>query len=93
MKPLNVIYWSRVCFGVVAALICVLLIDVEGVTNPLISGMSIGILFYIITYYILKWRFMARVENPTKLFTMGIGAYFITWIVAWGLLNTLVHAL
>jgi len=93
LKPLNVIYWSRVCFGVVAALICVLLIDVEGVTNPLISGMSIGILFYIITYYILKWRFMARVENPTKLFTMGIGAYFITWIVAWGLLNTLVHAL
>ena len=93
MKPLNVIYWSRVGFGVVAALICVLLIDVEEFTNPLISGMSIGILVYIITYYILKWRFMARVENPTKVFTMGIGAYFITWIVAWGLLNTLMHAL
>jgi len=93
LKPLNVIYWSRVGFGVVAALICVLLIDVEDFTNPLISGMSIGILVYIITYYILKWRFMARVENPTKVFTMGIGAYFITWIVAWGLLNTLMHAL
>jgi len=93
LKPLNVIYWSRVGFGVVAALICVLLIDVEEFTNPLISGMSIGILVYIITYYILKWRFMARVENPTKVFTMGIGAYFITWIVAWGLLNTLMHAL
>ena len=93
LKPLNVIYWSRVGFGVLAALICVLLIDVEEVTNPLINGMSIGILVYIITYYILKLRFMARVENPTKVFTMGIGAYFITWIVAWGLLNTLMHAL
>jgi len=89
LKPLNIIYWSRVGFGVVAALICVLLIDVKEATNPLISGMSIGILVYIISYYILKWRFMAKVENPSKVFTMGIGAYFLTWIVAWGLFYTL----
>ena len=91
MKPLNIIYWSRVCFGIVAALICVLLIDVEEVANPLISGMSIGILVYIFSYYILKWLFMAKVENPSKVFTMGIGAYFLTWIVAWGLFYTLMY--
>ena len=90
MKPLNIIYWSRVGFGVLAALVCALLIDVENVANPLISGMSVGILVYLITYYILKWQFMAKVEKPSKMFTMGIGAYFLTWIVAWVLFYTLI---
>ncbi len=81
MKPLNIIYWSRVGFGVIAALVCVLLIDVGKVANPLISGMSVAILVYILTYYILKWQFMTKVEKPSKVFTMGIGAYFLTWIV------------
>jgi len=90
LKPLNIIYWSRVGFGVVAALVCLLLIgDVKNVTNPLISGMSVAILVYLITYYILKWLFMVKVEKPSKVFTMGIGAYFITWIVAWSLFYTL----
>ena len=90
MKPLNIIYWSRVGFGVVAALVCVFLIDVENVANPLISGMSVGILFYLVTYYILKWQFMTKVEKPSKVGTMGIGAYFLTWIVAWVLFYTLI---
>ena len=93
LKPLNVVYWSRVGFGAVAALICVLLIDVEKVANPLISGMSVGILVYLITYYILKWRFSIKVEKPSKVFTMGIGAYFLTWIVAWVLFYTLTLSL
>jgi len=90
LKPLNIIYWSRVGFGVLAALVCALLIDVEKVANPLISGMSVGILIYLITYYILKWQFMAKVEKPSKMFTMGIGAYFLTWIVVWVLFYTLI---
>jgi hypothetical protein len=93
LKPLNIVYWSRVGFGVVAALVCVFLIDVEKVANPLISGMSIAILVYIIAYYILKWQFMTKVEKPSKVFTMGIGAYFLTWIVAWVLFYTLMQTL
>lgn len=90
LKPLNIIYWSRVGFGVLAALVCALLIDVEKVDTPLISGMSVGILVYLITYYILKWQFITKVEKPSKVFTMGIGAYFLTWIVAWVLFYTLI---
>lgn len=86
LKPLNIIYWSRVGFGILAALICVLL----GIDN-LLNGISVGLLVYITSYYILKGLFMAKVENPTKVFTMGIGAYFLTWIVAWGLLYTLMY--
>jgi len=93
LKPLNIIYWSRVGFGVVAALVCLLLIDVNKLANPLISGISVGILVYLITYYILKWRFMTKVEKPSKVFTMGIGAYFLTWIVVWVLFITLMQTL
>jgi len=90
MKPLNIIYWSRVGFGVLAAVVCTFLIDVDKVANPLISGMSVGILVYLVTYYILKWKFMAKVEKTSKVFTMGIGAYFLAWIVAWVLFFTLI---
>ena len=88
MKPLNIIYCSRVGFGVLAALICVLL-RVDKYPHPLITGISIILIVYIVTYYVLKWLFIAKVEKPSKVFTMGIGAYFLTWIVAWGLFQTL----
>jgi len=89
LKPLTIIYWSRVSFGVLAAAICVLL-RIDQLPNPLISGISMGIIVYILTYYVLKWLFITKVEKPSKIFTMGIGAYFITWIVAWGLLQTVI---
>jgi hypothetical protein len=85
LKPLNIIYWGRVGFGVAAALVCVLL----GM-DSLINGMSVAILVYLISYYILKWQFMTKVEKPSKVSTMGIGAYFLTWIVAWVLFYTLI---
>ena len=88
MKVLDVIYWSRVGFGILAALICVLLVDVNAIPNPIISGITVGILVYLITYYLLKWLFMNKVEQASKVFTMGIGAYFLSWIVAWVLFLT-----
>jgi PKD repeat protein len=87
LKTLNVIYVLRLVLGVIAALITALVIDLR-VGDPLISGISIGILFYIITYYILKWRFLNKVEKPSKIFTMGIGAYFLTFILCWVLFIT-----
>jgi PKD repeat protein len=87
LKTLNVIYLMRLGFGILAALLTTLVIDLR-VGDPIISGISIGILFYIITYYILKWRFMNKVEKPSKIFTMGIGAYFLTFILCWSLFIT-----
>ena len=88
LKTLNVIYLSRVVLGILAALLSTYIVDVN-VGSPLVTGISIGILFYIVTYYFLKWQYMNRVENPSKIFTMGIGAYFLTWIAAWVLFITL----
>jgi PKD repeat protein len=87
LKTLNVIYVLRLVLGIIAAIITTLVIDLR-IGDPLISGISIGILFYIITYYILKWRFLNKVEKPSKIFTMGIGAYFLTFILCWVLFIT-----
>jgi PKD repeat protein len=87
LKPLSIIYWSRVGFGILAAFICALL-RVDRTPNPLLNGISIGLIIFILTYYILKWKFMAKVEKPSKVFTTGIGAYFLVWIVCWILFIT-----
>jgi len=50
-----------------------------------------AIIVYILTHYVLKWKFIAKVEKPSKVFTTGIGAYFVTWIVAWVLFFTLLN--
>jgi len=84
MKPLSVVYSIRVCLGIVAAAMCVLLR-----LDDLLTGVSLGIFFYLLTYYFLKHFFVAKVEKPSKIMTMGIGAYFLTFAVAFGLLFTL----
>jgi len=88
MEPSNVLYWGRVGLGVLAALICTLLR-----LDDFLSGLAFGILFYILTFYILKRRFVAQIEKPSKVFTMGIGAYFMSWIVSWTLFYTLLLGL
>jgi hypothetical protein len=91
METLNIIYWCRVGFGFVAALICVAgWALTDSLFSSIFQGASITIIFYIITYYILKMRFILKVEKPTKLLTTGIGAYFMTWIVSWVLFYTIV---
>jgi uncharacterized membrane protein len=88
LKTLNIIYILRICFGILAAIIATLVVDLK-VGNPLINGTSIGLAIYLVSYYVLKWRFMNKVEKPTKVFTMGIGVYFLTFIMFWVLLITL----
>jgi hypothetical protein len=84
VEPLKILYWSRVGLGISAAVICTLLR-----LDNFVSGLSFGILFYILTYYIFRRRFTTETEKPSKIFTMGIGVYFMSWIVAWGLFYTL----
>jgi len=90
MKPLPVIYWTRVLLGVVAALICTLLSSPEIGFN-ILNGISIALLVYIITYYVYKNLFVTKVEKPSKIFTTGVGAYFLSWIVMWALFYTILY--
>ncbi len=88
MKPLSFIYWSRAGLGIGAALLCVLL-NILSPGFSLFSNISVALVVYIVVYYIYRWRFIALVEKPSKIVTHGIGAYFLTWIVALGLFYTL----
>ena len=87
MKTLNVIYVLRVGFGILAALIATLVVDLK-VGDPLINGITIGLAVYLVSYYVIKWQFVNKVEKPTKIFTMGIGAYFLVFIMCWVLFIT-----
>ena len=87
MKTLNVIYILRIGFGILAAVVATLVVNLKA-GNPLINGITVGLAVYLITYYLLKWRFMNKVEKATKILTMGIGAYFLTFIFCWILFIT-----
>ncbi len=87
LKTLNVIYVSRIGLGVLAALVAALVVDLK-VGDPLINGITISLAVYLGTYYVLKWQFLNKVEKPTKIFTMGIGIYFITFVLFWVLFIT-----
>jgi len=87
MKPLTIIYWTRVILGIVAALISTLLSTVITDIN-LFNGLTIALLVYVLTYYIYKSLFVAKVEKPTKIFTTAIFAYFLIWLVTWIIVYT-----
>ena len=54
------------------------------------TGFSIALIIYLASYYIIKLKFMNKVEKPRKLITTGIGSYFLAWIVLWILMYTII---
>jgi len=99
MKTLEIIYWMRFALGITAALICIgyglatntiTIVKEELTYTTLLNGVSIALVIYLISYYIIKSKFSLEVEKPQKLVTMGIGIYFVSWIVFWTLLYTIV---
>ncbi len=87
LKTLNVIYCIRIGFGILAALVATLVVNLK-VGAPLMNGITVGLAVYLISYYLLKWLFMNKVEKPTKILTMGIGAYALTFVFCWVLFVT-----
>jgi len=90
------IYWIRVGLGAVAGLVstgAVLafqavtptgsLLSLVGSLNTLLNGITIALLIYLISYYVLKAKFSSQVEKQSKIMTMGIFIYFFTWLVVW----------
>jgi PKD repeat protein len=87
LKTLNVIYCMRIGFGALAALVAALVVNLK-VGAPLMNGITVGLAVYLLTYYLLKWLFMGKVEKPTKILTMGVGAYALTFVFCWVLFVT-----
>ncbi len=87
MKPLSVIYWSRVCFAILAAVICVILNFQDLITN-----ISMSVIIFFLSYYLYRWLFAGKIKKTSKYFTTGIGAYFITWFAVYVLLYNLIYS-
>ncbi len=89
MKPLIIIYWTRLGLGVVAGVVSTFVSMLSGAKpgvyelNSFLNGLTVALLVYLVTYYILKSVFSSKVEKQSKIMSMGIGIYFFTWIVSW----------
>jgi len=95
LKTLEIIYWLRLAFGLTATVLCVLygvltntVVSDRFTINDFMNGLSIALVTYMASYYLIKFKFSSQVEKPQKLVTTGIGVYFLSWIVFWVLLYT-----
>jgi hypothetical protein len=86
VRPLVTIYWTRLGLALVAAAISTVVALAMGERgfNTFLNGLTIALLVYLITYYLVfKPMFSKKVEKQNKLMTQGIGIYFFTWLVSW----------
>ena len=67
----------RVALGILAAIVAALVVDLK-LGDPLINGITIALAVYLVTYYLLKWQFLNKVEKPTKNIPWGMG---MAWLV------------
>ena len=83
MRPIVTIYWARLSLGIVAAILSTLLAIIRDELSftTFMNGLTIALLVYLVSYYVFKAKFRAKVEKQSKIMTMGIGIYFFTWIV------------
>jgi len=101
LKVLEKIYWLRMVAGVAAGLLSTIytyysphLIEnartnLKFTSDTFLNGLTITLAVFLFTYYLFKFMFGKEVQKPHKLFTTGVGIYFLSWIAIWSLLFTL----
>lgn len=73
----------RLVLGVVAGLISGIVATMSDpmLLTTFLNGITIALLIYLLSYYILKAKYATKVEKQTKIMTMGIFMYFLAWAV------------
>ena len=94
MKTLQKLYGLRIFLGLFAAFISVgygvateTIIEAPS-TAIFFNGLSLAVIFYVVSYYLVKAKVKLEAEKQRKLLTTGIGIYFISWILFWILMYT-----
>jgi ABC-type uncharacterized transport system permease subunit len=92
LRPLALIYWTRLALAIVAGAISTAIARALGERglNTFINGLTIALLVYLVTFYIFKAQFKGKIEKQSKIMTQGIGIYFFAWLVSWVLIYTIV---
>jgi hypothetical protein len=93
LNILTKIYWLRVTLGAFAGLASasipfivqaatgVSALDQMTELNSLLNGITVALLVYLVSFYVLKSKYASQVEKPSKIMSMGIFIYFFTWLV------------
>jgi ABC-type uncharacterized transport system permease subunit len=83
MTPVVQLYWLRVLLGIVAGVITAALAAFYGSMNDLttlLNGITVALLMYFVTYYILRSYFKNKIEKQSKILSTAIGMYFFAWL-------------
>ena len=97
LKPLEKVYWLSFALGIFAGILCTIYGVATGSITSIISdfrittffnSISLALITYMISYYIIKTKFVTQVQKPQKLMTTGIGVYLLSWLVFWVLFYT-----
>jgi hypothetical protein len=92
LNPLVIIYWIRVALSVVAAAISAEVATLFNALeiNTFLNGITIALLIYLLSYYVLKAKYVNKVEKQSKIMTQGIFMYFISWAVFFILIYSII---
>ncbi|HVP41549.1 MAG TPA: hypothetical protein VMS95_06320 [Candidatus Krumholzibacteriaceae bacterium] len=98
MKPSASLYWIRALLGVTIGVLDALYDYFAGVLsqmtfsiNDFFTGLAFALLFFIITYYVLKIFYGDKFQKKSKILSTGIGTYFLLWIVTWVLVDSMIR--
>lgn len=95
MQPLTKLYWLRLGLGIIAAFFCSGYAIATGEPFPgdylfFMNSITIALAVYLVSFYVIRDRFLLQVEKTSKIVTTGIGIYFISWLVFWILFYTII---
>ena len=83
MTPVVQLYWLRVVLGIIAgaitAAIAALFFDMNSV-ETLVNSVTIALLIYFVTYYIMRGYYKEKIEKQSKILSTAIGMYFFAWL-------------
>ncbi len=95
MTPVVQLYWIRVVLGIVAGAITAALAAFFGSTSDittLVNSITVALLIYFITYYILRSYYKEKIEKQSKILSTAIGMYFFSWLSFFVLFYTIIRA-
>jgi ABC-type uncharacterized transport system permease subunit len=95
MTPVVQLYWLRVVLGLVAGAVTAVLAALFFSINTLdtlINSITVALLIYFVTYYILRGFYKTKIEKQSKILTTAVGMYFFAWLSFFVLFYTIFQA-
>ncbi len=95
MTPVVQLYWLRVALGIVAGAITAVLAGLFGSASDittLVNSITVALLIYFITYYIMRGYYKDKIEKQSKILSTAIGMYFFAWLSFFVLFYTAVKS-